>query len=158
MRVKRGAIIIMGGATLLFALSPASLAYAASASDVPPTLSIAAGVMALAVSAVLLREMLTLKAVARGAAIADNITYVVLAVLCLVSSVLVGWISRFVPVGFPAEYARLGADFLSVVATVLFIVYFGRVRRVMSRYLDRLVGEQQLLTAALDEGGVSPDA
>ena len=141
----------MGAVTLLLVLGPATAAYATEVSEVPPTLSITAGVMALAVSAVLLREMLALKAVARGAAIADNITYVVLAVLCLVSSVLVGWISRFVPVGFPAEYARLGADFLLVVATVLFIVYFGRVRRVMARYLDRMVGEQQLLTAALDD-------
>lgn len=156
--MNRGAIKAVGAVSLGLAMTPASVAYASSAADVPPTLSIAAGVMALAVSAVLLREMLALKAVARGAAIADNITYVVLAVLCLVASVLVGWISRFVPVGFPAEYARLGADFLSVVATVLFIVYFGRVRRVMARYLDRLVGEQQLLTAALSEDGVPPDA
>ncbi len=136
-------------------MAPISYAYAAPGDELPG-LGMAAGILALLASAVLLREMLALRAVARGAAIAENVRYVVLAVLCLAASVLVGWIQRFLPLGFSADHARLGADLLAVVAIVLFVVYFSRVRRVLSRYLARLSGEAQLLTAVIDEEDGDP--
>jgi ABC-type multidrug transport system fused ATPase/permease subunit len=108
------------------------------------------GILMLVAAAVLLREMLALKAVARGAAIAENVSYVVLAVLCLAASVLLGWVLRFIPSDFSAAHARLGADLLSTMATVLFVIYFARVRRVMQRYLKHLQGEDQLLTTVMD--------
>jgi len=133
-----------------------TLAYAEAAcaltAEVPEALSVGAGVIALLAAAALLREMLALRTLACGAAIANNLSYVVLAVLCLAASVLVGWLARFVPAGISAEHARLGAELLSVMAIVLFIVYFARVRRVMSRYLKRLTGEEQLLATVTEPG------
>lgn len=111
------------------------------------------GVFALVMAAVLLVEMLSLRRLASGSAIADNITYAVLAVACLAASVLVGWISRYVPAGFTSEQARLGADLLALAAMVLFLVYFFRVRRAMARFLSRLSGMEQDVVGALD-----PDA
>lgn len=136
--------------SLILVLGPATYAYGAVA-EVPPALSMNAGILMLLAAAVLLREMLALRTLARGAAVAENVSYVVLAVLCLVSSVLLGWVARFVPTGFSADHARLGADLLSTVATVLFVVYFARVRGVMKRYLKYLTGEKQLLTAVMSE-------
>ncbi|MHB1341826.1 MAG: hypothetical protein ACYC77_10165 [Coriobacteriia bacterium] len=130
-----------------------SAAHAAGGDAVQSGVTTFAGIIALLVAAVLLVEMLSLRKLASGSAIADNITYAVLAVTCLTSSVLVGWIARYVPAGFTAEQARLGADLLALAAMVLFLVYFLRVRRAMSRFLSRLSGMEQDLISTLD-----PDA
>ncbi len=87
--------------------------------------------------------------IAEGAAIAENIRYAVLAVLCMTASVLIGWVGRWLPV-LSAEHARLGADLLLTAAMALFSVYFVRVRLAMSRFLKRLTGEEQLLAAVID--------
>ena len=131
----------------LVALVPTPYAFA-TGGEVPPGLSMGAGVLALLAAALLLREMLALRAVARGAAIVDNLSYVILAATCLAASVLAGWVARFV--GVSADHARLGADLLAVVGIVLFVIYFSRVRRAMKRYLNYLVGEEQLLVSVLD--------
>ncbi|MEN6430435.1 MAG: hypothetical protein ABFC80_06285, partial [Coriobacteriales bacterium] len=111
------------------------------------------GIVALLFAVALLVEMLVLRKLASGAAIAENITYAVLAVMCLAASVLVGWVSRLVPAGFTAEQARLGSDMLALAAMALFFVYFWRVRRAMSRFLGRLSEMEQEVVGALD-----PDA
>lgn len=146
----RGRSAIVALLTLGLTLAPTAFAHASDGA-LPPALSAGSGVLMLVAAAVLLREMLALKAVARGAAIAENVSYVVLAVLCLAASVLLGWVARYIPWDFSAEHTRLGADLLSTVATVLFIIYFGRVRRVMRRYLEYVDGEKQLLASVLDE-------
>ena len=150
MRVSRVALI----AGLLVLGVPAS-AYAADA--VPQVIVTGSGVIGLIAAAVLLLEMLSLRKLAQGAAIADNITYAILAVVCLAASFLVGWIARFVPTGLSAEQARLGADLLSTVAMVLFGVYFHRVWRAMSRFLGRLTGEEQNLLSVIDVDAVTND-
>lgn len=137
--------------TAAFALALPSSAYA-TAGDVPEALAVGAGVVALIAAAALLLGMLSLARIAEGAAIAENIQYAVLAVLCLCASVLMTWMARWVP-QFSIEHARLGADLLSVVTMVLFGVYFFRVRQAMSHFLRRLTGEEQLLTTVVD-----PDA
>lgn len=138
------------------ALALPSAAYAA-ADSVPPVLSAGAGVLALAATAFLLFGMLSLARLAEGAVIAENIHYAILAVVCLSASVLIGWIGRWTPDSFSAEQARLGADLLSVASAALFGVYFVRVRLAMSRFLKRLTGEEQLLTAVLDPDATSED-
>ncbi len=145
MRIRRVALI-----TGLLVLGVPSSAYAVGAGEVPQSLLTGSGLVGLVAAAVLLLEMLSLRKLAQGAAIADNITYAILAVVCLTASVLVGWIARFVPTGFSAEQARLGADLLSIVAMVLFGVYFHRVWRAMSRFLGRLTGEEQNLISVID--------
>ncbi|MGB4593527.1 MAG: hypothetical protein WBI63_07125 [Coriobacteriia bacterium] len=127
-----------------------SAAYANEITPVQEGVSTVSGVFALVIAAVLLVEMLSLAKLASGSAIANNITYAVLAVACLATSVLVGWIARYVPAGFTSEQARLGADLLALAAMVLFLVYFLRVRRAMSRFLRRLSGMEQDMVGALD--------
>ncbi|MCE5190628.1 MAG: hypothetical protein LLG08_02515 [Actinomycetia bacterium] len=148
MRIDRFAALT---ATAVFAFPAVALAQ--DASGIPAIITTGSGMLALVIAVVLLLEMLTLRKLAQGAAIADNITYAILGVICLAASVLAGWISRYVPRGFTAEEARLGADMLSIVAMVLFGIYFFRVRRAMSRFLGRLTGEEQDLISVLE-----PDA
>lgn len=137
--------VLLVTATLLAVPTPAY----ATAGQVPAALSIGAGVAALVAAVVLLAAMLAVARIAEGAAIAENIRYAVLAVVCLSASVLMGWIARWAP-AFSVEHARLGADLLAVVAMALFGVYFVRVRLAMTRFLRRLTGEEQLLAAVID--------
>ncbi|MDO8847113.1 MAG: hypothetical protein Q7W51_01835 [Coriobacteriia bacterium] len=138
--------LLLTTALLLTVPAPA---YAMSAGDVPQWLAIGAGVAALIAAAVLLAGILAVAKIAEGAAIAENIRYAVLAVICMTASVLIGWVGRWLP-AFSADHARLGADLLLVVAMALFSVYFVRVRLAMSRFLKRLTGEEQLLAAVID--------
>ncbi len=147
----RRPIVLLATAVFLATPTPAH----ATAGQVPPALSIGAGVAALAAAVALLAAMLAVARIAEGAAIAENIHYAVLAVVCLSASVLVGWIARWVP-ALSVEHARLGADLLAVAAMALFGVYFVRVRLAMTRFLRRLTGEEQLLAAVIDPD--SPDA
>lgn len=122
----------------------------ASGSVAERAIATGAGVLALVAAAGLLVEMLSLRKLASGAAIADNITYAVLGAMCLAASILTGWVSRFLPAGVTADQARLGSDLLVLASLVLFGIYFFRVRMAMSRFLGRLVGQEQELVGALD--------
>lgn len=133
---------------ILFAFP--AVACAQDTSELQPVISMGAGVVALVVAALLLVEMLSLRKLAQGAAIADNITYAILGVACLTASVLAGWVARYVPTGFTTDQARLGADLLSIAAMALFGIYFFRVRRAMSRFLGRLTGQEQNLISVLE--------
>ncbi len=137
-------------AAVLTLAVPASAYAVDGGGDVPTALSTGAGIVALLLAAGLLVQMLSLRKLAEGAAIADNITYAVLAIICLAAGVLVGWVADLLPTGFSAEQARLGADLLTIASLVLFGVYFYRVRRAMARFLSVLTGAQQDLVAALD--------
>lgn len=134
--------------TALLSAGMPSAAYAVT--DVPPILATGAGVLGLLFACALLVAMLSLRKIAEGAAIAENIKWAVLAVLCLTASLLAGWVARWLPEASSAEYARLGADLLSVVALAFFGIYFMRVRHAMNRFLARLTGEEQLLAAVVD--------
>lgn len=139
--------ILLGTAAIGCSLP--STAYGATG-DVPPALATGAGVFGLLFAAALLMGMLSLKRIAEGAAIAENIKYAVLAVLCLAASLLVGWIGRWMPEAVSGDRARLGADLLSIVAMAFFGIYFFRVRLAMSRFLTHLAGEEQMLATVLD--------
>jgi hypothetical protein len=94
--------------------------------------------------------MLSLRKLASGAVIADNIAYAVSATMCLTASILAGWVARFLPAGATADQARLGSDLLVLASFVLFGIYFFRVRQAMSRFLGRLAEQEQELVGALD--------
>lgn len=134
-----------------------STAYAANG-DVPVLLSSGAGGAALLAAAALLLVMLSLRRLASGAAIADNISFAVLAVICLAASVLAGWVERIAPVGVSADHVRLGADLLALAAIVLFGVYFYRVRQAMVRFHALLAGEQEVLATVLDPDSEVPES
>ncbi len=135
-------------ASLLVVALPSS-AYAAQV-DVPAVLGAGAGIGMLFAAAGLLVVMLSLRRLARGAAIAENISFAVLAVICLAASVLAGWLSRVLGNVISPDHVRLGADLLALLSMVLFGVYFYRVSRTMARFLSRLTGEEQLLATVMD--------
>ncbi len=136
---------------LLMVPSTALASDATGVAEISPVLWIGAGVLALVLSAGLLIEMLALRRLATGSALAENISFAVLAAVCLAASVLVGWVGRFLGTTFSAEQARLGADLLAVVAIALFAIFFHRVRRAMANFLGRLTDNDEDLIAALDE-------
>lgn len=119
---------------------------------VPPTLTFGIGLLGLLCSVVLLLVVLALRRVAEGAAIAENMSYVMAGVLCLATSVLLGWIARLTDTDFSPEQARLGSDLLVIASMVFFGIYFYRVRRAMVRFLDTMTagaladtGEEEIL-------------
>lgn len=109
---------------------------------VPQALGFGIGLLGLALSVALLLVVLALRKVAEGAAIAENMAYVMAAVLCLATSVLLGWIARVIEADFSPEQARLGSDLLVIASMVFFGVYFYRVRRAMVRFLDLMTAGQ----------------
>jgi len=134
--------------TAILTLWPAS-AYAADPA-VPESLVFGAGLVAMLMAIFLLLQLGGLRRLTRGSIIAENITYAVLAGLCLVTAVILGWAADFLAVGLSSEQARFGADLLVIAAMFLLSVYFVRVKRAMSRFLGRLTGEAQMLSTVLD--------
>ncbi|MDO9558012.1 MAG: hypothetical protein Q7J82_10645 [Coriobacteriia bacterium] len=147
MRFSKTAAIV----ALMVLTTPVSALAADAGSSVSPTLSTGAGVLTLLFAVALLLEMLSLRHLAGGSALAENITFAVLATVCLAASVLVSWLGRFVSSSFSVDQARLGADLLGVVAIAFFGIFFCRVRRAMSLFLSRLTGQEDDLIAAMDE-------
>lgn len=149
--VRRGSDV-KAAKVLAIGLAGAALPAPAHAAGlgVEQTISIGAGVLALVAAAGLLLEMLSLRKVASGAVIADNITYAVLATMCLAASILAGWVARFLPAGLTADQARLGSDLLALASLVLLGIYFFRVRRAMARFIGRLTEQEQEFVEALD--------
>jgi hypothetical protein len=141
-------------------VSPASALAVDSGGGLSGAISTGAGVVVLLLAAGLLVEMLALRRLAEGSALAENITFAVLATVCLAAAALVSWVGRFADTTFSSEQARLGADLLTVVALAFLGIFFHRVRRAMSRFLNRLTGQDEDLIAALNEDGMqgSPDA
>lgn len=95
----------------------------------------AIGVGSLVVSVVLMLDVIALRRVAHGGAISENISYLVLGVVCLATSVLAGWAEMFLPMGVSADQARLAADGLTLLAMILLSLYFYRVRSALVGYL-----------------------
>jgi hypothetical protein len=128
-----------------------SVALAADGSDSTMLVDLfGAAVMVAAVA--LLIAALGLQRVARGSAIADNISYVVAGCLCLGASVLGDWVVRFVPEGLTSVQVALSSEVLTLVAIVLFCVYFMRVRAALRRFLNVAeAGEAELARAQAGE-------
>ena len=101
-----------------------SVALADGFEDVSPS-SLASGIVALIAAIALMTIVLQLERVAR-----------VGAVVCLAASVLAGWVAEFLPTEFTVDQARLGSDLLVIVSMVLFGVYFYRVRKALTRYMQ----------------------
>jgi hypothetical protein len=120
-----------------------SFACASDGSLIDPrlqdVLGLGASALTLIASVVLLVIVLMLEKTSRGSVVADNISFMVAGSLCLSTSVLSAWFARFVLAGgIGASEAQLGADFLILVALLLFIVYFWRVRAALTRFTKKL--------------------
>lgn len=139
-------------ACTLWGVTVPSAAYGMG--EVPPVLATGAGVLGLLFAVALLVAMLSIRKLAEGAAIAENIKYAVLGAICLSASLLAGWVARWA-YALSVDQVRLAGDLLSVVALAFFGIYFMRVRAAMVRYLGLLTGEEQLLTAVVDPEAAS---
>jgi hypothetical protein len=95
----------------------------------------------LVASIALLLVALGLARVSQGSAIAENISYVVAACVCLAGSALAAWAVRFAPQEVAAAQIELGGKALNVVSIVFFCIYFFRVRAAMSRFLSAAAPE-----------------
>jgi hypothetical protein len=94
----------------------------------------------LIVAVVLLVEALAVRRVALGGAVADKISLVVLAVICLAASALAEWGTNFV-VDLTLDQVQLASEVLVVVAMALLAAYFWSVGSGMRRYLDRITDD-----------------
>jgi len=94
------------------------------------------GIASLLAAAFLLVDAVLLRRVARGGAIAENINFLMLGVICLAGSVLSRWsvdrLSTWVEVPQP----WLASDALVLLAMVLMGLYFWRVRKALEGYLS----------------------
>lgn len=88
----------------------------------------------LVVAVVLLVEALAVRRLALGGAVAEKISLVVLAVICLAASALAEWGTNFV-VDLTLDQVQLASEVLVVVAMALLAAYFWSVGAGMRRYL-----------------------
>lgn len=119
----------------------------------------------LLVSVFLLVEALNVRKVALGGAIAEKISYVLLATLCLAASAVASWSANFVR-GITLAQTRLAAELLVIVAMALLAAYFYSVRAAMQRFMRSMTGAEHLSSeteassaeaAAADGDAAAPD-
>lgn len=140
--------------TFVVAMSvPATALADTGAVAVPSMLATGVGIVGLVTAIGLLLDVLALRRVATGAAIADNISYVVAGVACLAASVLSSWASGQMPPEFSPQHTRLAADLLVIASMAFLGIYFYRVRRAMVRFLGAMKGEELLAKSQGATGG-----
>lgn len=97
----------------------------------------------LIISVALLVEALLVRKVTLGGAIAEKISYVLLAIVCLCAAALAAWTSNFVR-GLTLSQIRLAQQLLDIAAMGLLAAYFRSIRTAMQRYLKAITGSQHL--------------
>lgn len=140
-------IALAGG---MFLLSPTAAFADAGGLGVPSYVHIGVSLLGLVVAVILLLEALALRTVALGGAIAEKISLVILAILCLAASAIVSWSSNFVP-AFTKSDVQLASEVLVIVAMALLAAYFFSVRSAMQRYLKAMTGQQHLEAERRDD-------
>lgn len=101
---------------------------------VSPVIHTGLSLVGLVVAVLLLIETLSLRKVALGGAVAERISLVVLATVCLAASALAEWASQFV-VDLTLDQVRMASQILVIVAMALLAAYFWNVRSVLASYL-----------------------
>jgi len=112
-----------------------------------PPVSLIASLVGLGVAIILLLEAVAVRKAARGGAIAEKISYVVLAVVCLAASALAQWARNFVE-GVTLDQVQFASQVLVITAMALFAAYFGGVRRALRGYLSAITGGEALAAEA----------
>lgn len=111
-------------------------AYAATAgADQNSWAGYVIGMLSLLAAAFLLVDAVLLRRVAHGGAIAENISFMVLGVVCLAASVLVKWVAGFLPADVSLPQSELASDGLVLLSMVFLALYFWRVRSALANYL-----------------------
>ncbi|HEX9092357.1 MAG TPA: hypothetical protein VF902_00090 [Coriobacteriia bacterium] len=148
--MKRASAVL--GIVTVLLLTP-SLAHAADGSGVVGFGDITAA-MALAAAAVLLVLAVLLERIARGSALAENLSYVVAAAVCLGAAALANWSVRLIVLEVTRTQVALAADGLSLVSIALLCVYFYRVRAALVRFQRIMTSVEPL--AEMHSGTSSP--
>jgi hypothetical protein len=134
---KRLAALVV---VFVFAFPAQALAATGQSTIIPEWLDMAVAGVGLITAVVLLLDAVQLRKVASGSAVAENITYMILAVVCLAGSMLLRWVVAFMDDIDMAAQMRFTADLLVIAGMALLAVYFYRVRYALQRYLEVLSG------------------
>lgn len=136
-------------------LAAPSSAYAATNEVVIPAgLGYAAGVLGLITALFLLVDAVLLRRVAEGSMIAENILYMMLAVVCFAASMLArfaGMLEQFAEV---ADLSSFAADLLMTVGMALLTLYFFKVRTAMTQYVRSAAAYKASLDDDSGDAGV----
>jgi hypothetical protein len=103
--------------------------------------------LGLVVAFVLLLEALRVRKVALGGAIADRMSYVILAIVCLAASALGQWTRNFVT-GVTQEQVQLASEALVITAMALLAGYFYSVRSALQSYLRTMTSAPSVQDSA----------
>lgn len=112
-----------------------------------PPVSLIVSLVGLGVAVILLLEAVAVRKAARGGAIAEKISYVVLAVVCLAASALAQWGRNFVA-GVTLDQIQFASQVLVITAMGLLAAYFAGVRRALQGYLIAMTGGEALAAEA----------
>ena len=134
--MRRVARLILS-VTLAVVAVPSQAWAAARVSEVNGGVHIAVSLLGLAISVILLVEALGLRKLAMGGVIANGMSLVVLAVICLVASALGKWGANFVT-DLTLEQIELAAEVLVISAMGLLAAYFWTVHAGMRRFISEV--------------------
>jgi len=138
----------------VFAAPQAAMAATAETVAIPDWLSMGAGIVGLLVAVALLIDAVLLRRVSEGSMIAENIVYMMLAVVCFGASMLARFMLQLDQFQEVASLVTLAADLLMTAGMALLTLYFYRVRTAMTRYLQSAKAYQEAATNK-DEGDAS---
>jgi hypothetical protein len=126
----------LAAATLFAALVVPARAFASDGTAIlnRPPISLIVSLVGLGVAVVLLMEALNVRKVAAGGAIAEKISYVVLATVCLAASAVAEWARNFVE-GVTLDQVQFASQVLVIAAMGLLAAYFASVRRALQEYM-----------------------
>jgi hypothetical protein len=147
----RRAMAIAGGVYALALAMPASVFAAESlpASAYYPLIGVS--FIGLGVAAVLLVQALGVRKIGLGGAIAEKMSYVILAILCLAASALTEWAVNFAT-GVTIAQAQLAREVLVILAMALLAAYFYSVRAAMHAYLHSMTGGKSAAKSPSPDG------
>ncbi len=100
-----------------------------------PPISLIVSLVGLGVAVVLLVQALAVRKVAAGGVIAEKISYVVLATVCLAASAVAQWSRNFV-VGMTLDQVQFASQVLVIIAMGLLAAYFAGVSRALNGFMD----------------------
>lgn len=141
---------------LLGVPAPAFAAGVGVPSDAIGWLHFGASLLGLIVAIVLLIEALSVRRVALGGAIAEKMSYVILAIICLAASALARWTGNFAT-GVTLQQTELASEFLVIVAMALLTAYFFSVRAAMQAYLKVMTSSVPLPHPKSDSADAEQD-
>ncbi|MBI5232644.1 MAG: hypothetical protein HY876_10835 [Coriobacteriales bacterium] len=140
--MNRSAGGVLGiGIGVLSALPAPVLAVTGRGVDPLQTVVSAVG---LGLAILLLVEALQVRRLATGGAIAQRISMVILATMCLATSALIEWVVVLLPKEITTDQASFAARLLVIAAMGLLAAYFFGVRVAMQRFLDSMTGSELL--------------